>query len=428
VVCATTISGTPAITSDADFGPPGAVCLDGATLQFQGFTIATDRPLVLYPAGATLRTFWQPYGAQVWGSGEVAVNGPISGPGGLTVSGSGFLTLSGANSYQGGTAVTDPQEPGTAGILVVRADENLGAASGGVVLGPGRISFQNDFQSNRALTLTGNGVFAANSSNTGGVFFLNGNHVTWSGSIGGIGALVIIGPSYGPQGSRSLSGGTLTLTNANTFSGDVVPLGITLAIGADANLGSPSNRLVLRGTVQFLNGFTSNRLMSATLGGTLDTNGHDVTWSGDISGSYIGDQINAGNGPLTKAGAGTLTLTGHNTFVVHPIRVTAGTLAVQADENLGPTNFGPTRNGVELNGGGFRFLSGFSTARSITLETGGGTIDTGSNDVTLTGAINGPGQLTKLGSGTLTLSGPVSYTGGTVILGGKVVVARSLTP
>jgi hypothetical protein len=92
LVCATTLTGTPAITSDADFGPPGAVCLDGATLQFQGFTIATDRPLVLYPAGATLRTFSQPnMNAPVWGVGEVTVNGPISGPGGLTVSGSGFV-------------------------------------------------------------------------------------------------------------------------------------------------------------------------------------------------------------------------------------------------------------------------------------------------------------------------------------------------
>ena len=50
-------------------------------------------------------------------------------------------------------------------------------------------------------------------------------------------------------------------------------------------------------------------------------------------------------------------------------------------------------------------------------------IDTGNNDVTLTGAISGPGQLTKLGSGTLTLRGPVSYTGRAVILGGKVVTS-----
>jgi fibronectin-binding autotransporter adhesin len=147
MTCVTTVTGTSPITSDADFGPPGAACFDGATLQFQGFTIATDRPFVLSPAGATLRTFSQPYGAPVWGFGEVTVNGPISGPGGLTVSGSGFVTLRGANSYQGGTTVTDPHTPGvgvgsSAGTVVVAADENLGAASGGVVLGPGMISFK----------------------------------------------------------------------------------------------------------------------------------------------------------------------------------------------------------------------------------------------------------------------------------------------
>jgi fibronectin-binding autotransporter adhesin len=136
-----------------------------------------------------------------------------------------------------------------------------------------------------------------------------------------------------------------------------------------------------------------------------------------------------GPGSLTKTGAGTLTLTGRNpSFVFRPIRVTGGMLAIQADENLGPTNLEVTsrgpRNTVALNGGGLKFLSGFSTARPITLEASGGTIDSGSNDVTLTGAISGPGRLTKLGSGTLTLRGPVSYTGGTVILGGKVVGAR----
>jgi hypothetical protein len=202
------------------------------------------------------------------------------------------------------------------------------------------------------LTLKGNGIFSLNSLNTGGVFFLNRHHVTWSGAIGGTGALVIAGPSYGPQGSRSLSGGTLTLANANTFSGDVITLGITLAIGADANLGSPSNRLILRGTVQFLDGFTSSRQMEAV--GTLDTNSHDVTWSGAISGLNIGDEM-GGPPTMTKTGAGTLTLTGHNTsFVVRAIRVTAGTLAVQADDNLGTTNLGPTRNAVALNGGGLR--------------------------------------------------------------------------
>jgi hypothetical protein len=65
------------------------------------------------------------------------------------------VTLSVANSYQGGTTVTvDPHaayyNPGT---VLVRSDENLGAASGGLFLSPGHISFLGDFQSNRALTL-----------------------------------------------------------------------------------------------------------------------------------------------------------------------------------------------------------------------------------------------------------------------------------
>src|SRR5437667_59905 len=78
LACAATITGTARITFDADFGASGVVCLDGATLQFGGSTLVTNRPFVLDPVGATLNAFFNGNDYQV------TLNGPISGPGGLT--------------------------------------------------------------------------------------------------------------------------------------------------------------------------------------------------------------------------------------------------------------------------------------------------------------------------------------------------------
>ena len=54
-----------------------------------------------------------------------------------------------------------------------------------------------------------------------------------------------------------------------------------------------------------------------------------------------------------------------------------------------------------------------ASALPITLQAQGGTFDTNGNNATLSGTISGPGGLTKIGLGTLTLSGRSTYTGAT---------------
>ena len=70
-------------------------------------------------------------------------------------------------------------------------------------------------------------------------------------------------------------------------------------------------------------------------------------------------------------------------------------------------------------------MSGFTSARTITLNTGGGTFDTDGNNATLSGAIGGGGSLTVANSGSggalaLTNSGN-SYTGATTINSGATL-------
>jgi outer membrane autotransporter protein len=61
-----------------------------------------------------------------------------------------------------------------------------------------------------------------------------------------------------------------------------------------------------------------------------------------------------------------------------------------------------------------------SSSLPITLQSQGGTVDTNGNNATLSGAISGPGGLSKVGAGTLTLSGQSTYTGATGVNAGTL--------
>ena len=106
----------------------------------------------------------------------------------------------------------------------------------------------------------------------------------------------------------------------------------------------------------------------------------------------------SGSGALVFSGPGTLTLTGSNTFT-GLTTVSAGTLSIG-------------------NGG---------TAGSMTgnIANNSALVFNRSNASTYAGAISGSGSVTKLGAGTLTLSGSSSYTGGTVVSAGTLSITNS---
>ncbi len=82
---------------------------------------------------------------------------------------------------------------------------------------------------------------------------------------------------------------------------------------------------------------------------------------------------------------------------------------------IGCTMTGPG-TGPVFSGGTMQITgAGVSSALPVFLGPGGGTVDTQANSATFSGIISGPGSLTKIGTGTLILSGDNSYSGATFV-------------
>ncbi|MBN9536276.1 MAG: autotransporter-associated beta strand repeat-containing protein, partial [Alphaproteobacteria bacterium] len=309
--------------------------------------------------------------------------GTISGAGQVYQSGSGTTTLTGANTYAGGTLI------GGSGTLAVSSDANLGDASGSISFQGGKLKFLSSFDlaSTRAIHL----------SNFGGTFLLNGATTTFGGMIDTTGPLTIDGA------------GSMTLTGANTYSGGtIVSGGATLAIANDAAMGT-GGLILDNGTLKLGGNFNLPNtpfIVMAAGGGTIDTNGFNST---------IGQAIE-GAGGLSKAGAGTLTLTGANTYQ-GMTTINGGTLAISSNDPLASTS------GLTINGGGTLQVSSVASLNLPVTLNGAATFNVagGADGLSLSGHVGGSGSLTKTGAGSLTLRGTADYSGGTTVSGGSLV-------
>jgi outer membrane autotransporter protein len=115
---------------------------------------------------------------------------------------------------------------------------------------------------------------------------------------------------------------------------------------------------------------------------------------------------------------GNALLGGGRTFAAHTSGALACTLASGPIGSPGPV----------FTGGTLQFAApGITSALPISLQTAGGTFDTSGNNATLSGTISGPGGLTKIDAGTLTLTGDNAYTGGTTIAAGTLQLGNGGT-
>jgi autotransporter-associated beta strand protein len=150
----------------------------------------------------------------------------------------------------------------------------------------------------------------------------------------------------------------------------------------------------------------------------------------------IGDQSAANPTNLVKDENGTWLLRGANTYS-GGTDIRAGILNVDADTELGTPPASPATN-ITFGEAGevysnppsptlqFAANMTLNANRSTVLESGlTGTFDTQSFNVAYGGAISGAGSFAKQGGGTLTLSGAETYTGGTTVSAGTLLVANT---
>jgi len=222
----------------------------------------------------------------------------------------------------------------------------------------------------------------------------------------------------GPAPSSTLTvdgGGTAILSAPNTYWGGTTIIDGTTVEVTNSNPGVSSS--IGTGLLTLDNGILEagandltfdNSVALTSNGGTFDSNGYTLTWTGVIS----------GDGALAKVGAGTLILATTNTYSGGTL-VDGGTLGIGANGALGS-------GGVTMQPGTtLQFeASGIALGNAIVLNANP-TFDTGSNTDAITGIISGSGALSKIGSGTLILAGANTYAGGTLLDFGTLGIASN---
>ena len=362
---------------------------------------------------------------------STAFDGVIDGGGvrgSIAKTGIGTWTLSGTNTYANGTTIEQ-------GAISISRDANLGVASGGLTFRGGTLQTTATFSMSRATTLdTGGGTFDV----------ATGTTLTLDGVIDGSGSLTKIG------------GGTLTLTADNSTFYNVVQInGGTLALAGSG--GIPSGGIALDGTgagttfdisqvtdrtaVQQLNDtFTPGspstavvRLGSKTLviTGLMDFNG-TITDGGIGGGSGGGLDLDGSNVPTAVVTLrGVNTYTGATTIRANMLLQLQGAGSISQSRIVDLVDSGAIFNISEAAGPavikdlqGVAFTAVWLGDNSLTVGTENSTTFEGVIDAFTAAGHAGTGGLIKQGTGTLTLIGTNTYTGGTTINGGAIAVSR----
>ena len=402
----------------------------------------------------------------------------------FTVLSLGNVTLSGAGTLTLGNSGINNQS--TLGTKTVSNNLTLAAAQ--------------SFTNNGAMTIAGNvanGGFVLTLAGTGTAGILSGNLSGTGGLLKtGAGSWLVSGTnSY--TGPTTVNNGTLQFGSSSSLANSAVTVNATTAgstalldlngsnatittltfggVGGTAsanNVSTGTGTLTLGGTVTFT---ATGNPFGSTLSGNVDlgtatrtfaiadsTNAPaDLTVSADISNA-------SGTAGITKTGAGTLVLSGNNSYN-GATTVSTGVLNIQSDTALGSTAAGTTvsngaalqlQNDISVTGealsltgsgigatGAVRNISGNNTwTGNVTLAgnttfgsdagllTFSGTIANGTRTLTVTGAGdtlisgvigNGSGGITKTGAGTLTLTAANTYTGGTTITTGVLNIQNN---
>jgi autotransporter-associated beta strand protein len=336
------------------------------------------------------------------GGSALQIDGGISGTGSVQQNGDGTTILTAFNSYQGATTIN-------AGTLALQDNGMIGGTSGLMINNTGTfdISLQNDGSTGPSIKNLSGGAdtIIALGNRTLSVTSASGGE--FAGTIRDEG----LNSDPGAVGGRfALTGGTLKLSGANTYTG-----GTTIGQfgGATATLIVTNDNAVGTGTVNidgtgvfkagladltFANDFRLAANGGNPGGSTIDTGVHTMTISGVVANS-------SDPARLVKDGAGTLILTNDNSY-------SNGTVVNAGRLQLGDININDGTTGA------------ISTLGNIDLVSSTSVLAFNRSDPFSFGSvIIGTGSVEQLGSGTTTLTQANSYSGGTKFNAGAIAVS-----
>jgi fibronectin-binding autotransporter adhesin len=409
-------------------------------------------------------------------SNGFTISNSISGTGSLTQAGSGSTTLTGALSYTGptqvnsgklfvNTSLTSGNSVTVAGGATLGGNGTLsdsvtvnhnGIIESGDGTGTGTLTvgtltlgaaaenlsvFNLSATDMTAVNVTGsnglnaNGGAASARINIGGPIPTLGTHVLidYAGTLGGgFGAFTL-----GTLPNRVLAA---LVNNTANSSIDLTVTGVDFPVwkGAQSsewstNTIGPAKNWVLNSNAASGTDYIAGDSVlfnDTATGTTVDVSVADVspaalTFNNSTKNYTItGTKSIAGTTGLTKSGSGKLTIENTNSFT-GPVTINGGTVSVASVSDSGvasPLGAGST---IALAGGTLEFTGpDGGTNRSITLNSGGGTVRT-TTALTLTGNVTGLDPLTKAGNGSLTLSGTNTFLGDIFVSQGTLVGASN---
>lgn len=367
-------------------------------LNFSGGTIAIGgQATVTAPIDLN-----NPFGTgtiNVAGSGSsVTISGAISGPGGLAKAGPGMLVLTGNESFTGTFQASD----GTVqfdGASAVLGPGSIRASSGAVV------QYTNAFIQGGFLrgpgmqtTLLGTSNYFSGTTTYASTLFLQNGTDTFT---------------------NFTNGGQVTNNAPLVWDGGVNNAGANLTV--DSNISTDD--------------FTNAGVITINAGGAINNHLSDVT-------SY-------GGGRITVNSGGTLNADSQGEGVALDLQdsllVNNGTVAGTTNVYYGATAQGSGTFGlIDVYEGGTLLISpSFSPVAPAAVVSGGGIAGAGTSalpittdgaylvaanatdQLTLSGDISGSGSITKLGAGTLVLSGTDKYQGATFVDAGTLVATNN---
>ena len=404
------------------------------------------------------------------GTSTLSVSSNVSGTsistvGAVTLSGAGSYTgsttvASGALTVSGGSAIPDVSAVTLGGTMTLGASETIGtlAGTGNLALAANTLTLGTAASTSYSGVISGTGslvkegagtqALSTKSTYTGGTTINNGVlDLTGGGGSGGtIRGTVTVNTGgtlrlstgdatgYGTGADRistiNLTGGTLNVnvTNNQTLGNCTINMtGGSITGIASSNLdffnGSSALNTLASSTTSTISGTTLGMRQTA---GTTFTVAQGTTSSGiDLDVSSVIKPGSDANGALIKAGAGTMRLSGANTFTGNTI-LNEGTLvlnnvnALQSSSLMtGTTGTRAVTFGIE--GTNTYNLGGLAGA--LNLNIGANTLAIGNNDPgAYTGTITGTGGVTVKG-GALKMGGTQAYSGTTDIQGGYLEVS-----